>query len=142
MKTLLILLFLIGSINVAYTQTQKINAEVTWGGTRCNGAHGLCYVNISETKNATNAQLYLNEKGNMEMEIFQNKLTGNELVMVLGETFKTNKSWYKFYLEDTYVLPEELKVQLKLPQHLGELPKGNYPAEVKNGVIVVVFDIR
>jgi hypothetical protein len=142
MKKNFIALFIMALTNIAYAQTNKIAVEVSFNGTRCNGSHGLCVVEPTLSKSVYNAHMYLNEKGLLVMEIIISNLEEGQLNNILGETYLSSKTVYTFTMEDTFVLSDELRFALKLPNGKGEIPKGSYTAVVGNELITLVFGLR
>lgn len=124
------------------TKANPIETQTSFNGRHCRGTSAQpCAITLTNQKNRTNTTLYLNEKGELVMQINTTKINETTKQKIIPTTNKTDTNNI-YQLQDTFVLDDAIRTALKLPIGIGEIPKGTYPITIAKNSISITFKLR
>ena len=118
-------------------QTKSIPVNIDIRGRDCNGGVGLCNISKSDDKTTSNATVYMNNIGELVIDVNYSKIPQQELINLLGESLQTTKTTYTFILEKDFPIIEEIHKLLFITEVKSKIPKGNYPAIIIGTIISI-----
>ncbi|MEP0266823.1 hypothetical protein [Dokdonia sp.] len=143
MKTILITLFLVCNITIAFSQTTMITIGSRTG---CTG-RGICTItNTPDTDNKTvntnNASFIHIKEGTTVLRIYRNKLTQDEQDRVLGTSITSkNKDSLQFIMEEALSLSEQVTaiISITRSKQITELEAKTYPTIITEDYIDITI---
>jgi len=139
---LIILLLIISKTTYSQTKTNPIETQTSFNGRHCRGTSAQpCTITLTNKKNNANTTLYLNNNGELVMQINTTKINETTKQKIIPTTNKTDTN-NTYQLQDTFVLDDAIRIALKLPIGIGEIPKGNYPITTTKNSISITFKLR
>lgn len=132
----------------AFSQQEKqqniMTANTSWNGKRCNGSHGLCYINSTNNKAETNTKIIYNQDNTVTFIIDRSKITKEDEAKIisvnLNASFKPSQSI--FIMEDDFELEMDDKSRLQIPLQLTKIPKGNYVLTITKDTFTIIFKLE
>jgi hypothetical protein len=136
---------------IVFSQEEKLDtkattfAKLTFGryGADCSG-RGTCSFNTQATKAQANTKLIYNKNESLTLIIDRTKITLEDEIKIVGKQLTKNSKVndFLFVMEDDFILDTTQQSNLKLPNDLSYIPKGNYPIQITNDTYIITIKLK
>ncbi len=122
------------------TQSKTINVNTSWNGRMCNGGHGMCYIDSSSNKSASNTQVRF-DKASKELIFVFSKTTLDSTNKEKLLSNKLEKDFYLYTFEEDFALSKALKEALNI-KAFNKIKKGNYLVKIVKDQIIMKLKLE